>query len=412
VGESAVSIALKHVSEPAPAVTSVRPDIHPALDAIVARALVKDPAGRFQSAEEFVLALDDARRAIAAGQPGEHTASYRPVGPPPPPVLPVDRDEDDRGGGKWPFIALGLVILALLGFGAFLLLSKPAQVQVPRVTGLDVERATNRLDRQGLKAATRELRNAKPPGTVIGSDPGQGKKVDEGSTVTLMVSTGPGQVTVPDVTAFSVGRAQKTLAKLRFKYQTKDQSSTDVPKGQVIKTRPEAGATVPYGSRVVIVVSTGPATVQVPKVVGLTRSSAEKALEARKLTVSVTEAASDKPQGEVIAQDPAPTTEIAEGSTVALTVSKGQEQVPVPDVTGRTADEARTILEGAGFRVKVKEQTTGNPLEDGVVLEQRPGTGDQPKGSAVTIIVGRASGTGGGGTPPPPGAGGQGTSTP
>src|SRR4051794_40529043 len=83
-GESAVSIALKHVSEPAPPVSSLRPDVHPALDAIVARALVKDPGGRFQSAEEFILALDDARRAIATGGPGEHTAGFVPVGPPPP----------------------------------------------------------------------------------------------------------------------------------------------------------------------------------------------------------------------------------------------------------------------------------------------------------------------------------------
>src|SRR4051794_15593760 len=73
-GESAVSIALKHVSEPAPPVSAFRPDVHAALEAIVARSLVKDPAGRFQSAEEFVLALDEARRAIASGQPGEHTA--------------------------------------------------------------------------------------------------------------------------------------------------------------------------------------------------------------------------------------------------------------------------------------------------------------------------------------------------
>jgi serine/threonine-protein kinase len=406
VGESAVSIALKHVSEPAPPVSSVRPDIHPALDAIVARALVKDPAGRFQSAEEFVLALDDARRAIATGQPGEHTASYRPVGPPPPP-----REDDGGGRGRWPFVALALVILALLGFGAFLLLSKPAQVDVPRVTGLDVDRATARLERQGLKIAMREIRNPKPPGTVVGSDPGQGKKVDEGSTVTLIVSTGPGQVSVPDVAGFSAGRAQKTLAKIGLKFQADDKSSTTVPLGRVIKTRPDAGITVPYGSRVILVVSTGPAKVQVPKVVGLTQSSAEKALEARNLRVAVTEEASDKPKGEVIAQNPAPTTQVDEGSTVALTVSKGQDKVPLPDVTGRTVDEARAILEGAGFRVKVKDRDTGNPLEDGVVLEQQPGSsaGDQPKGSAVTIVVGRATGTGGGGTPPPPAGGGQGT---
>src|SRR5919112_4464052 len=84
VGESAVSIALKHVSEPAPSVATMRPDVHPALEAIVARALVKDPAGRFQSAEEFILALDSARTAIATGQPGERTGPFVPVGPPPP----------------------------------------------------------------------------------------------------------------------------------------------------------------------------------------------------------------------------------------------------------------------------------------------------------------------------------------
>src|SRR3954464_1721682 len=122
-GDSAVSIALKHVSEPAPSVASIRPDVHPALDAIVARALVKDPAGRFQSAEEFVLALDEARRAIATGQPGDHTAGFVPVGPPPP-VAPVNGDwpgdeERKRDRGKWPFIALALLALALGGFAIF-----------------------------------------------------------------------------------------------------------------------------------------------------------------------------------------------------------------------------------------------------------------------------------------------------
>src|SRR5688572_13013353 len=99
-GESAVSIALKHVSEPAPPVASWRPDVHPVLDAVIARALVKDPAGRFQSAEEFVLALDDARRAIASGVPGEHTAGFRPVGPPPPLNGYASGEDDDRERGK------------------------------------------------------------------------------------------------------------------------------------------------------------------------------------------------------------------------------------------------------------------------------------------------------------------------
>jgi serine/threonine-protein kinase len=404
-GDSAVSIALKHVSEPAPPVSSVRPDVHPALEAIIARALVKDPAGRFQSAGEFILALDDARRAIATGRPGEHTASYAPVaGPPLPPYLGDDDAERERG--KWPFVALALVILALLGFGAFLLLDQPAQVKVPNVVTLDVAAATKKLEARGFKVDTRQARNPAKPGVVLSSQPGQGKTVDKGSTVTLTVSSGPGQVVVPDVTGFSQGRAQRTLAKLAFEYEAQPRSNATVPKGRVIKTRPGASETVDYGSRVVIVVSSGPKQVQVPGVVGLTQSSAETALGARKLTVSVTEAASDKPKGEVIQQNPTAGAQVDEGTTVTLTVSKGQPQVPVPDTTGSTEADARKALEAAGFKVKVVDQSTDNALDDGIVLEQRPATGDRPKGATIRIVVGRLSnsGTGGNGVgvPPPP----------
>src|SRR3954466_9925889 len=225
-GESAVSIALKHVSEPAPSVASLRPDVHPALDAIVARALVKDPAGRFQSAEEFVLALDEARRAIASGVPGEHTAGFVPVGPPPvngdAPYDPYAEDPEKRERGKWPIIAL---VLLLLGLGLVLLVTQLGgsdQVEVPRVTGWEGERATARLERQGFKVETRELRNKKDPGIVLGSDPAFGKKADKGSTVTLIVSSGPGEVTVPTVEGFSESRARKTLTKVGFKVETKE----------------------------------------------------------------------------------------------------------------------------------------------------------------------------------------------
>ncbi|MEA2479179.1 MAG: eukaryotic-like serine/threonine-protein kinase, partial [Thermoleophilaceae bacterium] len=144
-GESAVSIALKHVSEPAPLVSTLRPDIHPALVNVVGRALVKDQAGRFQTAEEFILALDDARRAIASGAPGEHTSGFVPVGPPP-------GDEEGGDRSKWPFIALALLALALvaaalLNFGGGD--KKAQQTAVPRVTGLTVQRATARLKAAG-----------------------------------------------------------------------------------------------------------------------------------------------------------------------------------------------------------------------------------------------------------------------
>ena len=393
-GESAVSIALKHVSEPAPPLSALRPDIHPALEAVVARALVKDPAGRFQSAEEFVLALDEARRAIASGQPGQHTAGFVPVGPPPGPsgewAGDPEEDPERRERAKWPFIALALLALALAGFAIFKAATKADPVEVPRVAGLDVERATQRLERKGFEVETRDVRNKKDPGTVLGSDPAQGKTVDEGSTVTLIVSSGPGEVTVPTVEGFSESRAQKALAKVGFKYQTKEQASTSVPAGRVIRTSPPGGTDAPYGERIALVVSSGPEQVEVPGVVGLTLSSASNALEARGLSVSVSEAESDKPKDEVLQQNPVSGTKVEEGATVRLTISKGREQVEVPDVTGLSAGSARSRLAAAGFSVKSRERES-DPLDDGKVVDQNPGGGaTRPRGSSVTIVIGKA----------------------
>ena len=389
-GETAVSIALKHVSEPAPLVSSVRPDVHPALDAIVARALVKDPAGRFQSAEEFVLALDDARRQIASGQPGQHTAGFIPVGPSPIGTNgygPED-EEEKRERGKWPFIALALLALALASFAIFKVATKADPVEVPRVTGLDVDSATGRLERKGFEVKASERRNEKKPGTVLGSNPAAGKEADEGSTVTLIVSSGPGEATVPTVEGFSESRAQKALAKVGFKFQTKEQASTSVAKGRVIRTSPPGGTNAPYGERIVLVVSSGPEQVEVPGVVGLTLSSASNAIEARGLSVSVSEEESDKPKDEVLSQNPSSGTEVSEGSTVTLTVSKGREKVDVPDVTGLSASSARSRLSAAGFTVRTRERE-GDPADEDKVVDQNPGAGaSRPKGSAVTIVIG------------------------
>src|SRR3954465_10012938 len=107
-GESAVSIALKHVSEEPPPLRELRPDVHPRLEQAIGRALLKDPAQRYASADEFIAALEQARAAIASGDNGARggTSSWVPPGTPPP------RDED-VGGRRWPFVLLALALLAL-----------------------------------------------------------------------------------------------------------------------------------------------------------------------------------------------------------------------------------------------------------------------------------------------------------
>jgi serine/threonine-protein kinase len=393
-GESAVSIALKHVSEPAPLVSDLRPDIHPELDAIVARALVKDPNGRFQSAEEFVLALDHARAEISAGRVGEHTSRYQRAGPPPvppvgPPLYDEYEEEPERRGPRWPWITLALVILALVAVAIFVVTDKPEQVTVPSVAGLTVDKATQRLERRGFHVEKRLLRNEAEAGTVLDSDPRRGEEADKGSKVTLIVSSGPGSVAVDDVQGLSRQDATRTLEKHGFKVDMRSKPSKKVESGKVITTTPKPGALAKVGSTVTLVLSTGPKQVQVPGgLVGLTQSSAQQQLEAADFQVAIKEVNDDAPVGQVIQVDPTGNSTVDEGSRVTLTVSKGPKQVDVPDVSGLPLDEARSKLKALKFKVALQLEDTGDPAQDKVVDTQSPEGGSQAhEGDTVTLVV-------------------------
>src|SRR3954471_16749366 len=141
-GESAVSIALKHVSEEPPPLRSLRPEVHPRLEQAVGRALLKDPAQRYASADEFIAALEQARAAIVSGDNGAGTSTFVP--------LVADEPPDPRGR-RWPFVVLALLLLGLaLGAGLWQLL-KTEQVTVPKVVGKSATNATVQLEKEGFK---------------------------------------------------------------------------------------------------------------------------------------------------------------------------------------------------------------------------------------------------------------------
>src|SRR4051812_24418568 len=191
-GESAVSIALKHVSEEPPALRALRPEVHPRLEQAVGRALLKDPAQRYASADEFIAALEQARAAIVSGDNSGGTSTFVPVVPPDEP--------DDVRGRRWPFVVLALVLLGLALAAALLHpWSNATQITVPKVTGQPVTRATAQLEHAGFKVSTHGVQSSVKPGTVISQDPAALMSADKGSTVSLGVSNGPGQGLVPDV---------------------------------------------------------------------------------------------------------------------------------------------------------------------------------------------------------------------
>ena len=392
-GESAVAIALKHVSEIAPPLRSVRPDAHPLLEATVARALAKEPERRFGDADQFIAALEAARRAIEAGDDGGGTGDWAAVG------ALEDAPEEEGGSSRRPLVALVIAGLALAAAAIAFALMRPEQVEVPRVVGERATRASDTLERRGFEVKLERVRDPAAAGTVIDQDPRGGEEAEEGSTVTLEVSAGPGTVLVPSVKNLPQQEAVRTLNRLGFKVDTDTTPSARVPEGTAIRTSPRDGTAAPRGSRVRLFVSSGPEQVSVPSVVGRSRGSAEAALRNAGLQVSVDERESDEPEGQVIAQDPRGGARVDEGAQVAITVSKGQERVAVPGVVGRSRADATAALRSAGFSVNVVEKETDDAA-DGTVFRQRPPAGSRrERGSSVTIYVA---------TEPPPDADGPG----
>jgi beta-lactam-binding protein with PASTA domain len=167
-------------------------------------------------------------------------------------------------------------------------------------------------------------------------------------------------------------------------------SSSTVPVGQVISQNPAAGAQVAPGSAVALTVSTGPAPVAVPNVVGLTQAAASTAITDVGLTVgAITQTASNTvPAGQVISQNPAAGAQVAPGSAVALTVSTGPAPVAVPNVVGLSQAAASTSITGSGLSVGAITQASSDTVPAGQVISQNPAAGAQvAPGSAVALTV-------------------------
>src|SRR5687767_13467488 len=397
-GESAVAIAVQHLNDEPTPLRSLRADVAPELEAAVMRALAKDPAARWADADEFIRALEGARGALA-GQPlGQDTAAFAPL----PVVVPPgeDEDEEEERGPRWPWIALGLTALAIAL--ALLLLTGGEKVEVERVVGQLEPVAVDRLQDDGFEVEVDRQPDLAQVGEVIHQDPAGGTEADEGSTVQLVVSSGPGQVTIPTVEGFSEERAVRELSRAGcgkredtnlcgFKVEVRQEASDRVDEGDAIRTNPQGGTSAEVGSRVLLFVSTGPRQVEVPDVIDLARESAEATLNRAGLGFTIREEESDADPGTVIAQDPVGGTVVDKGSRVALTVATEAETVAVPNVVGFSRDSAEDAIRDAGLRPVVVEEETDDPDELDQVLRQDPGPGaDVDPRSSVEIVVGVA----------------------
>jgi eukaryotic-like serine/threonine-protein kinase len=391
--ESPVTVALKQVSERPRPPSELNPAVSRALDAVVLKALAKDPANRFASAEEFLAALDAAEADPSGAALGD-TASYAAVaaaaGAPPASPPPPEGPPEHRGFfTPARLIAMALLLLLLGGVLAYAL-TRPESVLVPTVIGKMQPSAEAALQDAGFEVAVKSVPNDAKPGIVLEQDPTAGSTADKGSTVTITVSTGLGTVPVPDVAGKPEKRALKALRDAGLRPKERQRSSGTVKRGLAIATVPEAGAELERGKPITLLVSTGPKLVQVPAVIGSQQDAADTEVRDAGLIPDFENRDSDAPVGEVIAQNPGAGSTVKQHTRVTVVVSNGAGTAVVPNVVGESREAARGDLKAAGLSVRIVLRTTTDENEDGTVLDQSPSAGTRlRRGEFVTIFVGK-----------------------
>lgn len=426
-GDSAVSVALKHVNELPPEPIALVPSLPPALNQVVLKALAKNPDRRYNSAAQFSLDL----RAVRSGGPlvaatfdlGEERTQV--VAP-----LPFGGDEATRvltgetegmsartrvasraaAGGPgaaprrrrsvWPWLLLlAFVVVALVG--GFLLYRTFAgtAVAVPNVVGSSRAAATQALAKAGFKVKVRDdFSDQYAVGFVDRQSPPGGSKLVEGEVVTIWVVKGAQHLQLPSLIGQTPKYVETYLKDNGLLGKRVNGPSTTVPQGTVFKQNPRSGTTVARGDTVTYWVSTGPTQVLVPDVTGMDKTAAENTIKAAGLVVgSVKTQPSDTvQQGVVLWQSPTADTKVDKNSAVDLVLSSGPSLSPsptasdvtVPPVIGMDVTTATTTLNDAGLtNVNVKQKGgTGQP--PGTVVDQKPPADSVvPGDTVITIIV-------------------------
>ena len=291
--------------------------------------------------------------------------------------------------------ALVIGLLAVAGTGAsatwYLTAGPGRRVSVPNIVGMSEDQAQLALEKQGLDwgTPTRAYSDTVPAGSVVSCQPKVGQKVGLGQAVTAVISRGVETKTVPDVVGKTKDQASAVIkgAGLTLGDVT-EQYSASVDSGKVISSDPKAGKVIEHTAKISIVVSKGKEPATIPDVTGQSEDEAKKTLEDAGLKKGkISKDYSDSvAKGNVISSSPiAGASGYYKGDSVDLTVSKGPEKVTVPDVTGRSQDEAKKVLEDAGLKVEVNKRL-GGPFGTVRSTDPAPGSSVKPD-SKVTINI-------------------------
>ncbi|MGW1211680.1 Stk1 family PASTA domain-containing Ser/Thr kinase [Streptomyces sp. NPDC002499] len=433
VGDSPVAVAYQHVREEPQPPSVFDPEITPEMDAIVLKALVKDPNYRYQSADEMRMDIE----ACLDGQPVAATAAMGSVGyggygddqattalraqdagatSMLPPMNPddggygYDDRPDRRRQKKSNTSTILLVVAGVLVLVGAILIGKWAfggnnvgndEVAVPNLVSLSQPDAEKQLTNSELKLGdvTKKPCADQAKGTVCSSSPASGTNIKKGTAVSLVVSTGAPKVAVPSVLGKSLDEATEILEGDDYKFviKTKTQVSTEDP-NTVLNQDPRLGKEVEKGSTITLTIAKAEAKSTVPDVVGQSCDAAKAQMTANNLVgTCVDEETDDNNQvGKVISTDPQVGTQVDKNSTVNIKVGKAkqQEQVQIPQVLGQRLGDVKQALQNAGLQVG---NIDGSNDDNAIVIRSDPGQGNTvDKGTTVNLTTAGGNGNNGG----------------
>ncbi|MFF9770309.1 Stk1 family PASTA domain-containing Ser/Thr kinase [Streptomyces sp. NPDC014636] len=436
VGDSPVAVAYQHVREEPQAPSVFDPEITPEMDAIVLKALVKDPDYRYQSADEMRADIE----ACLDGQPVAATAALGAVGyggyPDDqqttalrsdagagattmlPPMSPDDggygyddrpdrrRQQKKSNTSTILLVVAGLLVLVgaiLIGKWAFGGGNNDQSFKAPNFVGHTLGEARKMAENSDLKlgAPTRQACEDQPKGNVCSQNPEAGTNVAKGDTIDLVISAGAPKVTVPDVRGIQFDQAESLLKGKGFEVEKKTEVSAQTP-GVVITQDPDGGVSKEKGTTITVTVAKAEEKIAVPDVTGKTCDEAKAEIQAKGLVPSssctetpVTDPAQD---GKVQSTNPVAGQEVVKNTSVVINVGKAQQQPqkPVPNVVTKRVAEAKQILQQAGFN-NIQFAPGSSDDDNAFVSQQDP----QPNGNAdpnsTTITLTTVSFDGGNG---------------
>ncbi|MER7924075.1 Stk1 family PASTA domain-containing Ser/Thr kinase [Streptomyces sp. NPDC096057] len=431
VGDSPVAVAYQHVREEPQPPSVFDGEITPEMDAIVLKALTKDPNYRYQSADEMRMDIE----ACLDGQPVGATAALGSVGyggygddqattalrsdagatTMLPPMNPDDGgfgydDRPDRRRQqkkKTNTSTILLVVAAVLVLVGAILIGKWAfsgndssndNVSTPNFIGQTQTAAKTMADNIGLKLSfTSQTCENQTKGKICKQDPSPTTSVKKDSTVNLVVSTGAPKVVVPSVVGQSFDDASSTLTgdKYQFKVEKKEKVSGEDP-GTVLEQDPALGAEVEKGTTITLTVAKAQAKSTVPDVSGKSCDDAKAQMQQNDLVGNCTEVATTDTNlnGKVVATSPTAGTQVDKNSAVNIQIGK-VSQTQVPNVVGQTVKNAKQILQQNGF-TNIQFADNSDQSDNAIVTQQDPGQGNQVNDPGSTQITLTSVGTGNG----------------